>query len=133
MIFDKAADEEITARLLNWGIWNNRRGLPKFNYPSYVEIMRKYFPADGRFEPDDIDAQHLEDIISTLNVAGRGGFGWGDIYAFTLKLEFIEFGRPRESKAEHVRRKFDCPCSERTFRHHLYRAKRAVWAFAEKT
>jgi hypothetical protein len=92
--------------------------------------MSRYFPQATHITPNDIDAQHIEDIISTLDIAGRKGMGLGEIWAFVCRLEYIEYDRPRSVKAEHVRRKYNRSCSERTFRYHLYNAKRAIYVFA---
>ena len=122
------AEEIITARLINWGIWN-KGGYPLLGTPAYVEIMRDYFPQRQlKITPNNIDAEHIEYIISSIELASRSGIieGAVSIYPLVLKLEFIEYERPRELKAEHIRRKSSRPCSERTFRYHLSRAKQAV-------
>jgi hypothetical protein len=121
-------DGIITARLTNWGIWA-KGGYPNLGTPAYVEIMRDYFPQRQlKMTPNNIDAEHIEYIISTIELASRNGIieGAVSIYPLVLKLEFIEYERPRELKAEHIRRKSSRPCSERTFRYHLSRAKQAV-------
>ena len=130
-MFDTATDREITARLINWGLWNNTNCYPNLGYPAFVEIMSEYFPSATRINPNEIDAQHIEDVISSLDLAGRGGIGWGEIWAFVCRLEYIEFERPRSAKAEHVRLKYKRPCSTRTFRYHLYNAKRAIHIFSD--
>ena len=123
------ADKEITARLINWGLWA-KGGIPKLGTPAFVEIMSEYFPQDTRIAPDEIDAQHIEEILSSLDIAGRGGMNWGDVWAFVCRLQFIEIERPTQAKAEHVRSKFKIRCSERTYRYHLFNARKAVHAFA---
>lgn len=130
LMYDKEAERIVIARLINWGLWSKYGGFPKLNYPAWIEIMREYFPADARTMPDDIDAEHIEHVISTLNIVGRRGLGWGEVYQFILKMEYIEHGRPQIAKAEHVRHKFKQPCSDRTYRYHFYKAKRAIHAFA---
>ena len=122
------AEEIITARLINWGLWN-KGGYPSLGTPAYVEIMRDYFPQRMvKMTPNNLDAEHIEWVVSSLELGARNGKIGGavGIYPLVLKLEFIEYERPRELKAEHVRRKHDRPCSERTFRYHLHRAKEVV-------
>jgi len=128
---DKEANDLVTARLLNWGLWSNVNCYPHLGYTAFVEIMKDYFPQATRINPDDIDGQYIEDILTDLNMGGIKGVGDGQLFRFVCKLEFVEFERPRESKAEHVRRKMKRPCSERTFRYHLYRAKKAIHTFAD--
>ena len=119
-------NEEITARLINWGLWN-RGGYPNLGTPAFVDIMSEYFPQAARINPDAIDGEHIEEVISSLDLGNRNGkIGNGTLYAFVLRLEYIEYQRPREAKAEHVRHKYKRKCSERTFRYHLYNAKRAI-------
>jgi len=129
---DTSTDRIITARLLNWGLWSKTGGYPNLGIPGYTEILREYFPQVVRINPDAIDAEHIEYVISSLDMGNRNNhIGNGTLYAFILRLEFIEYERPREAKAEHVRRKHKRPCSERTFRYHLYNAKKAVELLAE--
>jgi hypothetical protein len=120
-------NEEITARLINWGLWN-RGGYPNLGTPAFVDIMSEYFPQQTHIAPDSIDAEHLEYIISSIELGARNDHigATCSIYPLVLKLEFIEHERPRELKAEHVRRKYNVRCSERTFRFHLFNAKKAV-------
>lgn len=130
MIFDKSARDEISLRLVNWGLWSRTGGIPNLNYPAWIDIMRDYFPADTRITPDSNDAEIIENVISTLNIAGRRGMGWGEVYQFILKMEYVEYGRPQSLKADHVRYKFKHPCSMRTYRYHLHGAKEAVYKFS---
>lgn len=129
-MYDKSAERIVIARLINWGLWSRFGGIPKLGYPAWIDIMREFFPADCHTIPDDLDAQHIEDIISTLNIAGRRGMGWGEVYQFILKMEFVEHGRPQKLKAQHVRGKFKQPCSVRTYQYHFYRVKRAIYYLA---
>jgi len=124
-------NELVTARLINWGLWV-RGGMPYLGYPAWTDIWHGYFPSKVHITPDCDDAEHIEYIVSSLDIAGRGGLGLGDIYAFICRLEYVEIERPRMAKAEHVRRKYNVPCSERTFRYHLYNAKRAVHMLYER-
>ena len=130
-MFDTEADRLVTARLINWGLWNNTNCYPHLGYPAFVDIMKDYFPSITRINPDDNDAMHIEYILSSMDVGSRKGICWGEIYMFVCRLEFIEFERPREAKAQHVRLKYQKPCSERTFRYHLYNAKKAIHLFAD--
>ena len=126
---DTEANKLITARLMNWGLWS-RGGMPALGYPAWYEVMHDYFPSAIRLSPDSNDAEHIEYILSSLNLGALKGIGLGDLYLFICKLEYKEIERPRESKAEHVRRKYQLPCSERTFRYHLHGAKKAVYLLA---
>ena len=122
----------LEARLYNWGLFCRVGGFPKLGYPTWNEIMREYMsePGAGRISPNEIDGMHLENVISSLNVISRGGMGMGELYAFILKLEYIERGRPIRAKAEHVRHKFRCKCGERAYYYHYYGARKAVATFA---
>jgi len=92
-------------------------GMPDLGYPSWHEIMREYWgdTGVGKTAPDEADALHLENIISTMDTMGRSGTGIGHVYAFILRLEYVEVGRPVEARAEHVRAKFKVRCGERTY------------------
>ena len=131
-MLETEADRQVTARLINWGVWN-KGGFPHLGTPAYVEIMRDYFPQRQlKITPNNLDAEHIEYVISTIELASRHGIieGAVGIYPLVLKLEYIEYERPRELKAEHIRRRHDVKCSERTFRYHLSRAKQAVHLLA---
>ena len=131
-MYDKDAEAKVIARLTNWGIWSRIGGFPKLGTPAYVEIMRDYFPSgDDHITPNNKDAEHIEEIITTLDIAGRHGLGWGDIYRLIFKMEFVEHGRPQSVKADHIRWKFKQPCSERTYRYHWYRAKKVIYFLAD--
>ena len=95
--------------------------------------MKQYWgePGTGATVANEIDGAHLAYIISTLDMAGREGIGIGDLYAFILKIEYIEIARPVGERAKHVSRKFSRPCGERTYYYHLAAAKKAVHSFAE--
>lgn len=131
-MYDKEAEERVKLRLANWGIWSRIGGFPKLGTPAYVEIMRDYFPSDRvPLTPNNKDAEHIEYIISTMDIAGRRGLGWGDIYRLIYKMEFVEYPRPQEAKAQHVRKAFGCKCSGRTYRYHWYRAKRKIHVLSD--
>jgi hypothetical protein len=124
---NREADQLITSRLLNWGLWSNIGGFPDLGTPAFIEIMKEYFPQDTRITPNSIDAEHIEEVISSLEVGTRSGIiNNGSLYSFVLRLEYLEYDRPRSLKCEHVRRKHGRKCSERTFRYHLHNAKKAV-------
>jgi len=132
MTYTKEAEDVILARLTNWGIWSKIGGFPNLGTPAFVDIMNEYFPSDRiPITPNNQDAEHLESIITTLDIAGRRGMGWGEVYRLIFKMEFIEHGRPQSVKADHIRWKFKQPCSERTYRYHWYRAKRAIHLLAD--
>ena len=125
--------KRIGGRLLNWGLYIRSGGMPNLGYPSWHEIMREYWgdTGTGTNAPHEIDALHLENIISTMDTMGRSGEGIGHVYAFILKLEYAEHGRPAQAKAEHVRAKFKVRCGERTYYYRLSEAKKAVHLFAD--
>ena len=123
----------IEARLINWALFLRHGGIPALSYVTWPQIMKQYWDGtdDRATCSDEIDAMYLADIISTLDVAGRDGIGLGSLYAFILKIEYIEIGRPVGERAKHVSRKFSRPCGERTYYYHLASAKTAVHSFAE--
>lgn len=130
-MFDKDAEEILDIRLVNWGLWGSIGGLPYLDLPKWCDIMRDYFPRDGRIAPNDIDAQHLEDKISSLDIAGRNGFGWGELYRRVFILEFKERGRPQSVKAKMISREFNRPVSMRTYRSYIYKGKRVLYEFVD--
>ena len=131
----KLNGQEQEVRLVNWGRWHRHDDtLARLAYPTWPQIMRLYWPAPGGPAVAELDAEHLEHVISTLDIAGRGGFGWGELYAFCLRIEYIERPtdkqRPPSERARFVREKFKRPCAVRTYHHHVQNAKRAVFALA---
>ena len=126
--------ELIEARLINWALFLRHGGIPMLGYITWPQIMKQFWgePGNGVAVANEIDAAHIADIISTMDVAGRDG-EWkkGDLYAFVLKIEYIEIGRPVEERARHVRTKFKRRCGERQYYKHLAKAKTAVNAFVE--
>ena len=113
-------------RLVNWGRYNKLRGIPNLDPPSYVQIMSEYFAQDVFIEPNLADAMHLEHLISTLDMAGRNGFGDGDIHAYILRLEFIQRERPRELKVKKYQRDFKTSICDRTYRRYVHAATEMV-------
>lgn len=125
-MYNREAERIVIARLINWGLWSRFGGIPKLDYPAWIDIMREFFPAECYTIPDEIDAQHMESIISTLDIIGRRGKGWGEVYKHILLMEYRDFGRPQEAKAENIRDRFKTRCSIRTYQYHFYRVKRAI-------
>lgn len=130
MIFDDTANEITTARLVNWGL-SHRGKVVNLDFPTWHQIFSRYvINHDHRISPDLLDAQHIEDVLISLNLGALKGIGLGDLYLMVCIQEFINYQSPRQLKAEYIRRKTGLACSERTFRYHLYNAKRAVHLFA---
>jgi len=129
----KEETDLIEARLVNWALFLRHGGIPALSYVTWPQIMKQYWSEPGAHSNvvNEIDGMHLADIISTLDIAGRNGTGLGDLYAFILKVEYIERGRPVGLRAKHVSLKFKRPCGERTYYYHLAGAKLAVHSFAE--
>ena len=131
-VYDDKAKAEVLLRLANWSLWSQTGGYPNLNMPSFVEIMSEYFPADWRDVAYDRDAQHIEDIITTLDIAGRNWDGWGDVYRLILKMEYLERGAPLEVKTNNVKRRFQFrKYSQRSYERHWHLAKMAVFLWAE--
>ena len=105
-------------RLINWGKFNKLRGIPNLDMPSFIEIMSEYFTQDVFIEPNTEDAMYLGDLISTLDMAGRDGFGIGHRHAYVLDLEFIQRERPRELKVK-MYKDFDRSICDRTYRRYV--------------
>ena len=125
----KLKDDEIHARLLNWGSWLRwDNTIARLGYPTQCPFV--FSPRKGAMVAD-IDAEHIEWIVSSLHVSE---LPLGVLYAFVLKVEYAE--RPDKAvphvsqRAGDVRRRFRRPCAERTYYHHLAKAKRAVTMFA---
>ena len=128
---DKLNNDLIHTRLLNWGRWlRNDSTFARLGYPSHAPYLVS--PSKGKLIAA-LDAQHIEYIVSTLAVSG---IDRAVLYAFILKVEYAERKNneiPHVSqRAKDVRRRFKCPCAERTYYHHLNKAKQAVQAFAEE-
>jgi len=123
--------EEIHIRLLNWGRWHRaddtylRLGYPRG--PAFALVRTK-----GRVIAD-LDAQHIEWVISTMNVSEV--IKWGRLHAFVLKVEYIEHDEkdmPHVSqRARDVRRRFKRRCAESTYYQHLNKARQRVHILAD--
>ena len=109
-------------RLINWGMFNKLRGIPNLDMPSYIQIMSEYFKQDIFIEPNTEDAMYIDWVISSLDMAGRGGFGDGDRHAYILWLEFIERERPRELKVQAFESDYDRSICDRTYRRYVHKA-----------
>ena len=91
--------------------------------------MSEYVPQDVFIQPDLHDAMHLEDVISTLDLTGRGIFEEGDasMKAYILRLEFIERDKSaRQANKERYERKYSKSICDRTYRRHYNNAVRMV-------
>lgn len=127
----KAEKQQTHARLINWGRWlKYDNTFAKLGYPKHAPFV--FIPYKGKMIAD-LDAEHIEFIVSTLAVAGRNSPELcrdGLLHSFILKIEYGETirekKRPVADRAEDVRRRFNRPCSEKTYYYHLARAKRAV-------
>jgi len=123
-------------RLRNWGNWCRSGSHPGLGYSTWGQILKQFLGEQSRrVMIDELDAQIIEDTISTLDMVGRDGFGWGHLWAFCLKVEYVERSdshqRPQSERAKDVSRKFQRPCAARTYRYHLYNARRAVFTLIE--
>lgn len=122
-------DQEIHARLVNWGRWLRADNtFAALGFPKFDPVFARSTPGPSIA---DLDAQHLEHVISTLA-------GWdasrGPLYAFILKIEYAERPGhalpPAEVRAEYVRRRFNRKCARSTYYGHLASARRAVFHLA---
>ena len=119
----------IETRLINWGRWNQLRGIPNLNPPSFTQLMSEYIKQDIFIQPDVNDALHLEEVISSLDLAGRSIFDEGDasMKAYILRLEFIERDKSaRQANKERYERKYSKSICDRTYRRHYNNAVRMV-------
>lgn len=123
-------DEEIHARLCNWGRWLRYDPGQSLGYPTKSPFV--FSPRAGGGLIADLDAEHIEWIVSSLGISGLER---GELYAFVLKVEYAE--RPEHAmphvsqRAADVKDRFRCPCAERTYYHHLAKAREAVHTFAD--
>jgi hypothetical protein len=129
-----AIDEELHGRLLNWGRWLRYDDtVSQLGYPKKCPFT--FSPSRGGMVAD-IDAQHIEHVVSSLDMAGRGGFGHGWMYAFILRVEYAEkpdgLMGPVSERAKDVSRRFKTRCSQRQYYNLLYRARRMVAEFVDK-
>ena len=132
----KLIRDEQEIRLSNWGRYVRSGSHPGLDYTTWGQVLRQYLgEPDNSITINEIDGQRLEDVISTLDVSGRNGFGWGELWSAVLRVEYVE--RPegqqpaQEQKAKDISRKFNRPCSSRTYRHNLWNAKRAVFSLID--
>jgi len=112
-------------RLTNWGRWNQLRGIPNLDPPSFTQLMSEYFPQDVFIQPDLHDAMHLEDVISTLDLTGRGIFEEGDasMKAYILRLEFIERDKSaRQANKERYEKDWHKSICDRTYMRYYNKA-----------
>ena len=107
-----AIDEELHARLLNWGRWL-RQNPSRLDFPHKVCFMQ--FPERG-YTVDELDAMHIEEIVSTFEIAG---LGLSRFHSAVLKIEYVERAdssmNPVDERAEDVARKFSMPFSVRSY------------------
>ena len=135
LLRSKLNKQEVEARLSNWGRWNRQRINPQ-SYTTWQQLYSFFFGAAAWRVAADIDAQHLEDVITTLDLASRSGlFKWPRLYCFVLKLEYAERPeskqRPASERAKDVSRKFKRPCAESTYYQILARSKQMLFTFAD--
>ena len=119
-------------RLLNWGLWNRTGSNPNLDYTTWGDIFSFYLGEPGGKTINDLDAQLIENVITTLDITGRAGvYPWTELQAFVLRLEYMERAessqKPQSERAKDVSRKFKRPFATRTYRYHLYNAKRVVF------
>ena len=136
MLAAKLQKDEELLRLSNWGRWCASGGDLVQGYTTWGELLKQFLGEHGnRITIDELDALKLEFVISTLDMRGRDGTGLGELWAFCLRLEYVERStntqRPQSLRAKHVSRKFKRPCAARTYRKHLYNARKAVFLLAE--
>jgi hypothetical protein len=131
-IYDDKAKQETLGRLENWALWSLTGGMPNLDPPAFVELMSEYFPSNWQNIAYDMDAQHIEDTVTNLNITGRQWGGWGDVYRLILKQEYLEPGRPLEVRTENVKRCFKFTTySQRSYERHWHLAKMSVFLWAE--
>lgn len=123
--------DEVHGRLLNWGRWlRYDNTIARLGYPTQSPFV--FSPHKGKVIAD-LDAVHIEFIISSMYISGDFS-PLGMLYAFILRVEYAEHPDNRmphvSQRAQDVRRKFKRPCAERTYYHHLEKAKLMVSALA---
>ena len=126
---EKLKQQELDARLLNWGRWLRSGAKPKLGYPGQSPFVVS--PSRGSTIAE-LDAQHIEDIVSSLYVSGLPR---ANLQAFILRVEYVEKPTGQmphvSQRAADVRRKYKCRCGERTYYNHLAKAKKMVEMFAD--
>lgn len=125
----KLEEDEIDARLKNWGRWLRyddtlaRLGLP-------TQSPWVFSPRKGGMIAD-LDAEHMEWVITCMYCSG---LDYPHLHAFILRVEYAEHPEgqvpPVSQRAADVRRRFKRPCAERTYYHHLANARRAAFVLA---
>lgn len=119
-------DERMHGRMINWG----RVMRDRYNgngYPSSVSFMT--FPSKCE-TADELDAEKIEEVMAAFRV---GNIGLSAVHAFLAKIEYLERDEARmntaSERAADVRRKYNMPCSERTYYRLLWQARKAIWHF----
>jgi len=98
----------------------------------WYDIWKDYLPHTRvGFSIAEIDAKNLERIITTLDMCGRGGLGWGKIYTYIIKLDYLWVPRPVIAKAEMAASKFKRGCSKRSYHNWQKMAVAAVFELAD--
>ena len=123
-------------RLKNWGKWNRSGNNPNLNYVTWGEIFSFYLGSPVIEFIDSNDAQEIEGVITTLDIAGKNGeYPMTQVQMFCLRVEYMERSdksqRPIEERAKHVRRKFKRPCGKWSYYKHLTNGRNAVFALAK--
>ena len=136
MLAAKMQKDEQLLRLGNWGRWCRSGNNLVQGYTTWGELLKQFLGEHAnRITIDELDAMKIEYVISTLDIVGRDGIGWGEIWAFCLRVEHVERSdnqqRPQSLRAKHVSRKFNRPCASRTYRKHLFNARKAVFSLVE--
>ena len=128
---DKWNGDEIESRLKNWATYLHiDNTFSKLGFPDQAPFV--FCPRKGHLVAD-LDAQWIEDIVSTLFI--RDDFTpVGSQKAFLLRLEYAERGEknqpPVSQKAHDYRAKYQCKCGRSSYYDKLKEAKRMLryWA-----
>ncbi len=126
----EAIDDELHARLLNWGRYlRSDDTYYKLDYPHRCPFVMD--PTKG-LTVSELDADHIESIVSTFAICG---YAVSEENAFVLKVEYAEksdcFMGPVEERAHDVRRRYGIKCCVATYYELLKRARVAVNALVE--
>ena len=119
--------DEIHTRLVNWGTWLRQDNTySKLGYPDQSPFI---FCARKGNLIADLDAQHIEMIVSTLYM--RDDFSQaGSISAFILRVEYAERNEQSQphvsQKAHDVKSKYNCRCGRSTYYDKLKTAKATI-------
>lgn len=130
----KLESETINLRLENWGRWSRQPTTPQ-KYPTWGQIFKRFLGEPPSLSVAELDAQHLEEIITTLKLLGQAKWGYlNDLTAFILRVEFAERGdnyqRPVSERARDVSRHFQRRCRSSTYYSMLARAKHVISVLA---